>query len=221
MKIKIKDLKKSYKIIILISFSAILLLTTFVITDSFAFFKYEDVMVNKLKVGDIKVKIEEEFNPPSDLGTEPITKVVKIKNPINTPNLIRVSITGRWINPNDEHEVIPNDGEVVKLNFSEEFDESGNSTNWYRADDGYYYYKKILNGNESTENLLDSVTFNISEDSIYRDKEYHVEVKAEAVQPTKHKDGNNDIYVYREVWRNISNKANELLKSIVDQYDKN
>lgn len=220
---KFKCLRNKTKIIIPLIAVISLFTILFFMVDTFAFFKDKKVVVNEMKTGDIKVDIEEDFekDPNINFDGKPIKKKVWIKNPSETDALIRVNITGRWVNPNDKTEIIPEKEGLVKLDFLEKFDESGNNTNWYKSNDGYYYYKHILRGKEKSIQLLDSITFNSNNDPIYEGKEYHVEVKAEAVQPTKHKEGEKTIYAYTEVWRNIQDKeVNTLLKSIVDEYDK-
>lgn len=79
----------------------------------------------------------------------------------------------------------------------------GFEENWCYSDDGYYYYKKELEGNATTEMLLEKVIFSsdIDKNSIYEGMEYRVEVKAEAVQSNKYINENGEeVYPYKEVW---------------------
>lgn len=204
----------------LIKNKAVLLLCTTIIlvasilNSSYAFFIDKDKVVNKFQTGKIDVDIKEEFDP--SIGK----KEVWIENPSATDSLVRVSISGRWIDPNNEYTVIPEGNNLVKLKFAENYNE-----NWYYCqEDGYYYYKDVLKGKVATEILLEKVIFNdeeISKDKIYEGKEYKVEIKAEAVQATKHKDYDNennsgDIYVFSKVWNNLTEEVTNMLKTLID-----
>ncbi|SCJ39925.1 alternate signal-mediated exported protein%2C CPF_0494 family [uncultured Clostridium sp.] len=204
----------------LIKNKAVLLLCTTIIlvasilNSSYAFFIDKDKVVNKFQTGKIDVDIKEEFDP--SIGK----KEVWIENPSATDSLVRVSISGRWIDPNNEYTVIPEGNNLVELKFAENYNE-----NWYYCqEDGYYYYKDVLKGKVATEILLEKVIFNdeeISKDKIYEGKEYKVEIKAEAVQATKHKDYDNennsgDIYVFSKVWNNLTEEVTNMLKTLID-----
>lgn len=204
----------------LIKNKAVLLLCTTIILvasildSSYAFFIDKDKVVNKFQTGKIDVDIKEEFDP--SIGK----KEVWIENPSATDSLVRVSISGRWIDPNNEYTVIPEGNNLVELKFAENYNE-----NWYYCqEDGYYYYKDVLKGKVATEILLEKVIFNdeeISKDKIYEGKEYKVEIKAEAVQATKHKDYDNennsgDIYVFSKVWNNLTEEVTNMLKTLID-----
>lgn len=57
--------------------------------------------------------------------------------------------------------------------------------NWYDGGDGWYYYKKILEAGEETDEILRSVTFKGTDsypDSRYADAEYRLHFQVEAVQ---------------------------------------
>lgn len=204
----------------LIKNKAVLLLCTTIIlvasilNSSYAFFIDKDKVVNKFQTDKIDVDIKEEFDP--SIGK----KEVWIENPSATDSLVRVSISGRWIDPNNEYTVIPEGNNLVELKFAENYNE-----NWYYCqEDGYYYYKDVLKGKVATEILLEKVIFNdeeISKDKIYEGKEYKVEIKAEAVQATKHKDYDNennsgDIYVFSKVWNNLTEEVTNMLKTLID-----
>lgn len=215
-----KHVKRSKFEKFLINNKAILLLcTTFVfiasiLSSSYAFFIHTDRIVNKFHTGKIDVEIKEDFDPATG------KKKVWIENLSNTDSLLRVSISGRWEDPKDEHNVIPNGSNLVELKFGENYDE-----NWYYCtEDGYYYYKSILSGNSNTEILLEKVIFNdeeIAKNDIYQGKEYKIEVKAEAVQATKHRNYNDTdnvsyIYVFSKVWSNLTEEVSNMLKLLVD-----
>ena len=146
-----------------LGFASLLLLVIFICGSVIAFFISRDTVTNNFKSGDIQTEIEENFNPKtgekifnkfkyctkcSDFSTA-CTKEVWIKNPIDIDSLVRVSITLRMVDPNNTNNIIPVDLDKVELVFSEDC-----NNNWYKGDDGYYYYKTVLKGSEKTENLL-------------------------------------------------------------------
>ena len=209
------------KKILFLSIVGCLFVLTSIFNETLSFFKDEKVIVNKFSYGEIDVDIEEDFeeNPDITFDGSKVKKKVWINNNTNNPALIRVSISSRWINPKDEEEVIEDDENLVNLNFKEEFNSNGESDNWYKSNDGYYYYKNILEAKGKTAQLLDSVTFNKTDNPLYKNKEFRVEVKAEAVQPNKANEEGNEYYVYEKLWRNIlDDKVHEVLKGIVDNY---
>lgn len=188
---KKKLLSVKFKILIIALVSGMLSLS-FLLNISLAYFVDNDININTLRVGKIDIEINEDFDP--SIGK----KEVRITNPSKSPSFVRVSISGRWVNPNDLNEVLPEDDSLVTLVFADGFEE-----NWCYSDDGYYYYKKELEGNATTEMLLEKVIFSsdIDKNSIYEGMEYRVEVKAEAVQSNKYINENGEeVYPYKEVW---------------------
>lgn len=187
-----------------------------IVTGSIAYLKDKDEAINSLKVGKIDVEIDEEFEPENG------KKNVWIKNPSSTDALIRVNISGRFENSNDLSEVLPDGDDLVELIFSDKVtDNAENLDNfsWYYCkEDGYYYYTSILKGNATSEMLLKEVNFDkASEDPIFKDKDYKVEVKVEAVQATKYKNKDeNYIYPYKEVWTNIINLQDKTVENMLD-----
>ncbi|MEG1004188.1 MAG: hypothetical protein RSF37_12330 [Clostridium sp.] len=211
---------KNKKILLLSIVGCVFVLTS-IFNETLSFFKDEKFIVNKLSYGEIDVDIEEDFdkNPDVNFDGSKVKKKIWIENDTNNPALVRVSISTRWINTKDEEEVIEDEENLVSLNFKEEFNSNGESDNWYKSNDGYYYYKNILEANGTTAQLLDSVTFNKTDNPLYKDKEFRVEVKAEAVQPNKVNEDGNEYYVYEKLWLNILDfKVHEILKGIVDNY---
>ena len=191
---KVNSNYKSVKFkILMIALLVIVSLSCFLIV-SLAYFIDNHRNINTLRVGKIDVEIKEDFDSNSG------KKNVWIVNPSESSSLVRVSISGRWVNPNDLNEVLPVDNSLITLVFAENFQE-----NWiYCEEDGYYYYKKVLEGKATTEMLLESVAFSndIDSNSIYKGMEYRVEVKVEAVQANKYINENGEeVYPYKEVWR--------------------
>ncbi|MEG1987491.1 MAG: hypothetical protein RR047_03400, partial [Bacilli bacterium] len=150
---------KNKKILLLSIVGCVFVLTS-IFNETLSFFKDEKFIVNKLSYGEIDVDIEEDFdkNPDVNFDGSKVKKKIWIENDTNNSALVRVSISTRWINTKDEEEVIEDEENLVSLNFKEEFNSNGESDNWYKSNDGYYYYKNILEANGTTAQLLDSVT---------------------------------------------------------------
>lgn len=195
-----------------LGFASLLLLVIFICGSVIAFFISRDTVTNNFKSGDIQTEIEENFNPKTG------EKEVWIKNPIDIDSLVRVSITLRMVDPNNTNNIIPVDLDKVELVFSEDC-----NNNWYKGDDGYYYYKTVLKGSEKTENLLKEVKILES----YKEKnlgmEVTVDVKAEAVQPTRYEIenglGSKEVrYVFNENWIEVTKdkELQDILKNEVD-----
>ena len=107
------------------------------------------------------ITIEEEFD-----GTE--KKNVSIKNTSNFPVYIRAAVV---INSENSET-----GEIAEATGDIEYEISDN---WFLADDGYYYYKKIVPAGESTDNLIKNAISNGSEFVGYT---LAIDVQAQAIQ---------------------------------------
>lgn len=193
-------------------------------------FTSKDIVTNNFMAGEILTQIIEkdqddnEFDKDMEIDQgQEIVKKVYIKNPSKVDSLVRVSITTRWVDPNDDSKVLPINYGDVQLIFDDGI-EANSNLNWYKGNDGYYYYKKLLKGCDNiegkdiTEILLKSVKFNQTIDNSYRNMEFKVDVKAEAVEPTRV--NNNDgtfTYNYSHMWGNINQQEiHQLLKGLVD-----
>ncbi len=160
--------------------SLVLVLLVIGVSSSLAWFIDKDSIVNSFK-GSVKIKTEEEFDPPSNWNGSDYTKTVSIKNKGNSDALVRVSIVPRWLDENEE--VWSGDTSIVKLHFAE-------SDKWLKGNDGYYYYEDILKKNQSTDKLLETVSLDLDglseeEKSKYSNKKLKIDVNSEAVQATQ------------------------------------
>ncbi|ATD54227.1 signal-mediated exported protein [Clostridium chauvoei] len=184
------------------------------------FFSDIDTNESVFTTGKIDTEVTEEFDSSDKDHKDNLKKKVKIKNNSETEALVRVSISTRWIDDNDN--VLGLDENVVQLNMSKDWEKY-----WVKGNDGYYYYKKILEGkkddkNAETEMLLESVTFNIPEEKkpLYEGKNFIIDVKSEGVQPT-YLNSRKEDYAYRQVWRELHDKnIDSLLSSIIDETEK-
>lgn len=207
-----KEKKKYIYIFITLS----LIITLIVSGLTLASFTSKDVVTNNFKAGEIITKIiekDENDNEYKDdketTSDKAIIKKVYVKNPSKTDSLVRVSITTRWIDPEDDTKVLPIKDEDITLNFDNGIDDNTNA-NWYKGKDGYYYYKKILKGSGNTEGkditevLLKSVKFNKEISELYNNMEFKVDIKAEAVEVTRIENSDGSIvYKYGYMWSNI------------------
>jgi predicted ribosomally synthesized peptide with SipW-like signal peptide len=193
-------------------------------------FTSKDVVTNKFMAGEILTQIIEkdqddnEFDKDMEIDQgQEIVKKVYIKNPSKVDSLVRVSITTRWVDPNDDSKVLPINYGDVQLNFDDGI-ETNSNLNWYKGNDGYYYYKKVLKGCDNiegkdiTEILLKSVKFSQTIDNFYNNMKFKVDVKAEAVEPTRVENSDGTFtYNYSHMWGNINQQEiHQLLKGLVD-----
>lgn len=124
-------------------------------------------IVNTFTLGQVDVEIHEGFNS----GNTAKTSII-IRNPNNSQNVdayVRVALIPMIV---DEHNEIQ--GEQVSL------DQLGftlNTTDWFKGNDGYYYYKNILPVGRETTSLISS-SINLT----FNDKPVRLDVIADAVQ---------------------------------------
>lgn len=183
---------------------------------SLASFTSSDKVKNKAEVGYIDTSIIEkdendetyDENKQVEEG-DTITKKVYIKNNTKNDALIRTSITARWLNPANPTDVYQINDSDVKFIFDDDFSE-----NWVQGSDGYYYYKHLLKGMEISKGLLKAVSISDNISSEYDGMELKVDIKTEAVEPTKI----SEKYLFRDMWKSLKdNKIIEILKNTVDK----
>lgn len=115
--------------------------------------------VNELEADSVKAGITETF----DQGSTPegtVTKKVSFSNSGSAAAFLRISYAESWTSGSgDDKHLLSNtaDGSDVAGKNWTAFFRDGDS--WEKGSDGWYYYKKMLKPGESTENILDSVTF--------------------------------------------------------------
>ena len=172
---------------------------------SLALFTSQDSEINEFETGNVDIEIIENFNG-CELTESPktCTKEVSIQNITSkTDAIIRVAIIPYW---QDESEnAWPGDvsSSVVQLNFAENYSDS-----WVDGGDGYYYYNQLVSANEETTQLLSSVTVTIPENlrDRYEGKTLIVDVKAEAVQPTR--------AAVEAVWPNLTEEVKDMISNM-------
>lgn len=118
--------------------------------------------INVIKAGEHTTGIEEKFDPPESVQPETsYEKTVAVKNHSNIPCYVRIFVES-------DREEMPLD-----INFDTE--------NWTeKQEDGYYYYRTVLGGRETTEPLFTTVTTG------KEDKAFQILVYEETVQADGH-----------------------------------
>ena len=155
-----------------------------------AYFTADDIVHNVITSGEIDIELqewadEEKTTPfPEDglsgvmPGTD-VTKIVEVKNTGSNDAYIRVKVEKEIVLP-DGVEDEPDSG-LMKLDFDE--------TYWEKGEDGYYYYKEVLEPGAVTEPLFASVSFDSAMGNIYQNSTARVDVTAYAVQAANNGDG--------------------------------
>lgn len=150
---------------------------------TYAYLIAKDKAVNQFTIGENIIEIFENYEPPEKLepGVE-FQKEPYVKNTGNLPCFVR-----------------------MRADFSnskaEEFCESLNidTENWeYNSNDGYYYYKNLLNPNDVTEPLFTKVKIKstINDSDIV---DFDILIYAESCQHNDH-DGECSLDEYKTVW---------------------
>lgn len=180
----------------------LIILIAITIGTSFAFFTSKDTVVNRFDTGDIKADIiEPGFIPSDNWNGESYSKVVEIKNTGKNENFVRVSITPRWVDKDDNPWSGDISNKVVQLKFNNLInvpsDDIWENKKWVKGSDEFYYYTSILPTNETTSQILESVTATVNNTTVdypedYEGKFLKVDVRVEAVQTT--------IEAYKSVW---------------------
>jgi len=141
-------LKKRYVILFLI----ILLIAFSVFTN--AYFHKEKKIENVFNTATYGNKIVEEFESPDNwLPGTTTDKKIYVTNTGSTPIAVRALLEESWLKEDNTSLPLKKDGiSVAVINLS-------SSTNWVNQDN-YYYYKVPLYSDETSDNFIESVTFN-------------------------------------------------------------
>lgn len=154
---------------------------------------------------------EDGFVDSGNLSTSPIEKRVQVRNSKTCSVVLRTALIPRWVT--DDGKPCAGDASYIKLNETKnvtkditKWKESEEAL-WYESD-GYYYYNKLLNPEEISEVLIDSVSVDMPESlkNNYYGKKVIVDVRSEAVVAAHD--------TYDNVWNvdeNIKDKLDSLL----------
>ena len=162
----------------------LLLLVVLIIGISYALFSSSNEFVNEFKTLTYeRIIIEEEFN--NDWGTKKV--YISNREATNTPVIIRVNYNESWTKEDNEGDIkilsnTVNSENIVNKEWTDAF-----INDFVLGDDGWYYYKKLLNPTESVQilnsiSLKDELVSNAIDD--YNDAQYELDFNFEAIQAT-------------------------------------
>lgn len=121
-----------------------------IIGGSIAYFKNETTITNQLNLAKFETSTTETFEAPTNWRAgETIPKVITTTNTGTVPVAVRISYTEKWT---DEDDNDLNISDAVTINRT-------NENRWIKDGD-YYYYKYIVNPNQTVKPFMDSVTLN-------------------------------------------------------------
>ena len=158
-------MKKNYKPLM---FLLLLMFVFVVVGGTIAYYTSNDTFENEFDAGKYKIETQEAFVSPENWTPGTTTpKTFSVTNKGTVDSAVKVCFTQSWVDANnaplnlkDSH-----DNLAAVLNFT-----SNSDKKWLEdcSNDGttkycFYYYKK-LEPNETTSNLLESVTFNSNVD---------------------------------------------------------
>lgn len=129
----------------------------------YAYFSDTESKQNTLSIGADTTEIAEEFDPPEEIAPGTVfVKKPSVKNTGSVPCYVRVLC------------------EFSDSMYEDLFSLDFNTDDWTgKQDDGYYYYKRILNPGSTTEPLFTTVTYSGGQDF---DSEFEIIVCEESVQ---------------------------------------
>lgn len=117
------------------------------------YYKNSAGVTNRTSTKESGVTLREVFNPADHwLPGETKEKQVSFSNSGDVPQVIRFQYTGTWSDSSGTSLPEPAVPPTVKL---------ADTGNWTKIDD-WYYYKKVLQPNDVTANVIESVTFDKS-----------------------------------------------------------
>ncbi len=170
------------RILLVLSACFLMLGVSFGITYSYLI--SEDTELNAFTVGETVIEVQEDYEPPPELKPGiTIKKKPKVKNTGNLPCFVR-----------------------MRADFSdskaEEFCQPLNiNTDWEYKDDGYYYYKHLLEPDAETSFLFEEIVIKSTAEGVSENDmiDFDVLVYAEARQQSKPEDD------YITVWSKEGN----------------
>lgn len=169
-------------------------LTVGVVGGTLAWFTSQDKLTNKFETGAIKeqgtdgIKITEEFEEPKNmLPGDEVNKDVQIRNTASYDQFIRVKLTPKFVDVNNNRELINKkdgvalDTNKIKLKFKHDINNKEEGE-WFKGNDGYYYYIGKVGAESYTNTLLDSVTLSSDAGNEYRGLGFDIDVETDSIQ---------------------------------------
>lgn len=168
---------------LIMALATIAVVSLLVVGGTMAWFTDAKTVTNVFTAGSVSIAINEVFEPVTDwVPGDTEAKEVKFTSLGKSKTYLRVQLVPTW--KNDNQAELSNTNITFNLN---------NSQNWFKAQDGWYYYTQILNENDVTDVLLNSVTIaGAGTNNDYQGAILDVVVNAEAVQ------AEND--AYKDAW---------------------
>ncbi|NMD43670.1 MAG: hypothetical protein GYA86_10260 [Firmicutes bacterium] len=143
-------------------------------------------VTNTFKAGTVEIVLHDEFAEGGITNWNPgdcTDKVVYVENTGSKKAYVRVKLTAGWYDEVGE--------ELLNLSTNNVTYDIGED--WWLGEDGWYYYKGVLEAENTTSKLIETVCLGGAvTGNEYQGKTFKLEVKAEAVQAS------ND--AYKDVW---------------------
>ena len=120
---------------------------------TFAYFQSNSTFVNIFNTGTYRIVTTEVFESPSNwVPGQEIPKTITSTNEGTIPAAVRVSYTEQWLDSNNQDitNSITSGTAIINLD---------NTSSWIQ-EGNYYYYKYILNPQDTTRSFIKSVTLN-------------------------------------------------------------
>lgn len=167
--------------IALLSFSMAII--ALLVGGSFAFYAASERTHNIVTSGGVKIRLFEDTDQVGADGRplpfqnianatpgETYSKIPKVRNVDDGAAWIRIKMTPT---------ATLTDGNIVPADV---FQTDINSQYWLTGNDGYYYYYRVLNQNETTEPLFTEAALASDLDNIYKGATFGLTLSAQAVQ---------------------------------------
>lgn len=172
------------KKIVLLGIGCMALLLT---GSSFAYWSGTIEHTNQLQADEMGADIVEEFQA----GSKPegtVSKKVTFQNNSSAAAFLRVSYAETWQKKSGDEKILLNNQvngmDVAAKNWANGF-LTADSSLWWKGDDGWLYYKRVLEAGGKTEPVLESVTFPDAYSGVYTeyaDAEYQLYFRMELLQ---------------------------------------
>lgn len=175
-------MKRNKRIIAVLAITSILAVMVF---QTLAFFTAEDTALNRVTMGNVALILNDDTLDPEteDLVPFPeegfsfvmpgdtVDKIVSVTNDGDNPIWVRVRLDRSLILADEAADI---DFNVLGLDL--------NLEDWTEGEDGWFYYKEILEPGVTTENLFTQVTFPTSLGNSFMNAEVEIDVLAQGVQ---------------------------------------
>lgn len=131
-----------------------------------------DSLVNEFTNGSVTTEIEEDFPEPELVAGESFTKDVKITNTGESECYVRARVE---FSEDFQYEDNGNYVDYFTINF--------NTAYWvYNENDGYHYYRNVLEKDETTESLFKTVNVDRNTPEDILEEDFDIIVYQESVQ---------------------------------------